>query len=173
MFSASRQRRDVNRFQMTLKKSRRIPAIAGMMARFFRPAARNNSECRADGFTLTEVLIALAILGAGMAALVAAFSDGLNRVRQSEAEMAAGALAQSLLAQAGVSMPLVAGDTSGQFDTTYSWRLHVAPYGDAKERQNWPLNPLVVAVTIGWTDGGEEKSLTLTTLRLAPAGAAR
>ena len=63
------------------------------------PRARGGER----GFTLIEVLVALTILSISLAALLAVFTQGLDRARESRNEAAARVLAQSLLAQAKTS----------------------------------------------------------------------
>ncbi len=121
-----------------------------------------------SGFTLIEVLVALTILSISLAVMLHIFSQSLDRARESQNEMAASAIAQSLLADAGPSMPLEPDDTEGKTADGFSWRLHVEPYGSADDRKAWSMDALSVSVTVGWNDGGNRRSLTLTTMRTAP-----
>jgi general secretion pathway protein I len=121
-----------------------------------------------SGFTLIEVLVALAILGISLAVLLHIFSESLDRSRESQNEMAASAIVQSLLADAGPSMSLVQGDTEGKTADGFSWRLHVEPYGSEDDRNAWTMNALSLTVTVGWKDGSETHAMTLTTMRSVP-----
>jgi general secretion pathway protein I len=121
-----------------------------------------------SGFTLIEVLVALGILGISLAVLLQIFSQSLTRARESQNEMAASAIAQSLLADAGPSMPLVLGDTEGKTTDGFFWQLHVEPYGSDADRTAWPMDALSLSVTVGWNDAGKKRSMTLTTLRAVP-----
>lgn len=121
-----------------------------------------------SGFTLIEVLVALAILGISLAVLMHVFSESLHRSRESQAEMTASTLAQSLLADVGHSVPLRPGDTKGELPNGYSWQLHIAPYGSDEDRQSWQMGALAISASVNWNDGGQTHSMTLTTLRVAP-----
>lgn len=123
-------------------------------------AARGN-----DGFTLIEVLVALVILGISLATLLHIFSESLNRARLSQTEMAASALAQSLLAGAGHTLPLRAGDTTGELPNGFTWRLHIEPYGSEDDRKSWQMGAVSISASVAWNDGGRKHSMTLTTLR--------
>jgi hypothetical protein len=47
--------------------------------------------------------------------------------------------------------------------------MHVAPYAEQKDADEWPVRALQVSVEVSWTDGGRiERKVTLDTLRLAP-----
>ncbi len=60
------------------------------------------------------------------------------------------------------------GDTEGAFSDGFHWRLKAKPYGDAVERQEWPIDAYTVSAEVSWNDGFSERSVALTTLRLAP-----
>jgi general secretion pathway protein I len=129
----------------------------------------NRQDPRAQsGFTLIEVLVALAILGISLAVLLHIFSESLHRARESQAEMTASALAQSLLADAGHSLPLRPGDTTGELPNGYSWRLHIEPYGSDEDRKSWQMGAVAISASVSWNDGGQRRSMTLTTLRAVP-----
>src|SRR5690348_6263844 len=68
---------------------------------------------QSDGFTLIEVLVSLTILSISLAVLLGVFSTGLSRAGDSESEMTAGALAQSLLNTAVAETSLRDGDQAG------------------------------------------------------------
>lgn len=65
------------------------------------------------GFTLLEVLIALAILSLALGALYQGYALSLRQEAVAEREEAATALAQSLLARVGADMPAGTGQTAG------------------------------------------------------------
>ena len=105
-----------------------------------------------EGFTLIEVLVALTILSVSLAALLAVFSNSLDRTRRSEREMVAASLTQSLLSEAGVALPLTIGDTGGTFANGMHWRLHVEPYGTPEDRDAWPVGAVIVSASTLWDD---------------------
>ncbi len=78
-----------------------------------------------DGFTLMEALVGLLILTIGMTALFSAFSGGVEGLRRSERREIAIAVAQSLMEEAGVTMPLVAGTREGRSPEGFSWHVEV------------------------------------------------
>ena len=125
---------------------------------------------RSRGFTLIEVLVALAVLALALGVLFQIFSTGLNNSRVAEAYAKATLLAQSKLASLGIEEPLGEAENTGRFDEQFGWRVDVQSHG-REERpvgQVAPLNSYEVVVTVYWGETDEERSVSLTTLRLAP-----
>jgi general secretion pathway protein I len=125
-----------------------------------------NDRRRAAGFTLIETVVALAILGLGLAVLFPVFADVLDRNFRADSQSLAASLAQSLTARLGADLPLAAGTSNGRFENGYRWELAISPYGEAEDRSAWPMAPYQVQATVLWSTGGGERSITLTTLRL-------
>ncbi len=128
------------------------------------------ADGKSQGFTLLEVIIALAILGVSLAVLLRGFGGGLDRLRRSEAEATAGALAQSLLARLGHEWPVEEGDIAGEFTNGFHWRMRTEPYGEPEDRKAWPIGAYRVWAEVSWDIGDGRRSVTLTTMRLRPQG---
>ncbi|MEI9984493.1 MAG: type II secretion system protein [Aliidongia sp.] len=126
-----------------------------------------NERPTAAGFTLIETVVAMAILGLGLAALFPVFGAVLDRNFKADSQAMAASLAQSLTARLGADLPLAPGMSSGSFGNGYRWEMEISPYGEAGDRDAWPLAPYQVLATVRWQAGGRERSMTLTTLRLA------
>lgn len=105
------------------------------------------------GFTILEVLVALAILAVALAAVLAAISGALGAATRAESLLRATLAAQSLLAGAGIETPLVPGRSSGTLPDGSGWSLEVRPFEDGV---------LMVAATIdGAGMGGRIRLVTL------------
>jgi general secretion pathway protein I len=126
------------------------------------------SSRRSGGFTLVEVLVALSILVIALGVLLKIIAISLDRTREVRDETVASSLLQSLLVQAGTSVPLTQGDSGGVFANGFIWHLHVEPYGSDNDRQAWSENAMTVVATVAWRDDGRVQSRSLTTLRIAP-----
>jgi len=122
------------------------------------------TDRNAEGFTLVELLVSLAILAIALAVLFGAIGQSLDRVRRDKDEAVAAALVQSLLARAGAEPRLAAGATDGDYSNGFHWRLIVRPYGNTDDSKAWGMSAYSVSATVSWR-GGER---TLTTLRLVP-----
>ena len=115
------------------------------------------------GFTLLEVLVALAILGLGAVALIQLSAQGLRLLKQSDAHQAAVLLADRLARE---TSPLAEGVETGSAGD-FAWERRVAPVGtpDALHPVGGPAPRLLaLTVTVRWS----RASVTLATLRAAP-----
>lgn len=126
------------------------------------------------GFTLIEVLVAFAILSLSLGVMMQLFSTGLRNVALAEQYSRATTLAESQLAAVGIEEPLSAGQQSGEFPDGYRWQVNVQPYlspeeQDAGVTELLPIVAYRVDVTVLWSEGSRERSVTLTTLRLEVA----
>lgn len=129
------------------------------------------ASTRERGFTLIEVLIALAIAGLGLAALMAAASTGLGNAKRAGQYIEATRRAQSHLALIGATTPLQPGDWSGDDGAGFSWRVRIAPPAvhAAAPGGEAASSIYTLEVTIGWQSGGTANSVTLQSQRLASA----
>ncbi len=128
------------------------------------PMAKNNR-----GFTLIEIVVALLVLSIASAVIFEGFSVGFRNARTADDFAQAVLIAQSKLAPAGVSEPLSPGVTSGEEIDKYAWTVTVDPLDVATDDSATPsqLQPFFVAVDVVWSDGGTERTVSLSTLRLA------
>ena len=128
----------------------------------------NKSANNDAGFTLLEVLVSLAILAVTTGVLLSVFSNGLRLSHKAEMESYAVMEAQSVLARLGADLPLEDGDITGQTENGFHWKLHIEPYGDARDRMAWPVKAKAVSASVFWTEGGQEKTVALDTIRIFP-----
>src|SRR3569832_1892461 len=128
---------------------------------------------RERGFTLVELLVSLAILAVALGVLFSAISSALDSTRKDRDEALAGSLVQSLLARTGTDRPLRAGEDSGVYSNGMRWRVAIAPYGSGDDAKVWRMNAFAVRATVSWSDNGNFRSNSLSTLRMAapPPGA--
>jgi general secretion pathway protein I len=125
------------------------------------------------GFTVVEVVVALTILALALGVLLNVMSNSVRQTGRAEAVAEAGSLAQSLLAKIGTELPLHDGQITGQSDHGFRWRVQIDAYGDGTNRREWPVAAHQVLAEVLWSDGLQERSLVLTTLRLGPKEATR
>jgi prepilin-type N-terminal cleavage/methylation domain-containing protein len=126
------------------------------------------------GFTLIEVLVALAIVGLAMATIAGVFSNGLVGHETAADAEAALALGEEQLALAGATAALRPGTSKGDFAGRFAWQTTISPYvdGDDVTQGAQPAGmPLLyrIAVSVAWHDGHRSRELALSTVRLGGA----
>jgi general secretion pathway protein I len=117
------------------------------------------------GFTLIEVVVALAILGIGLTVIIELFSGGLRLARTSE-EYTKGvnygrAKMEEVMSQQGMKE----GDEEGKFDETFRWqvgvkKLDILP-GEKSTEFKPPVELFQVKVNILWKSGSKERSTSI------------
>jgi general secretion pathway protein I len=124
---------------------------------------------RNRGFSLLEVLVAFSILTLSLGVLFSLFATGLRNTSIAREHSHAIALAESRLAEIGVIEPLETGVQEGAFDDQYRWYIQVTeyPWYDEPATTLQPLVPYQVKVEVTWQSLYRERSVALTTLRLA------
>lgn len=93
-------------------------------------ASRSGSQAQA-GFTLVEVLVALAVLAIGLGSVFQALSGSLGWLDRSRGDQAALALAEALLARVGHDLPLQGREVGGRTPDGLTWRVVTSPLDDA------------------------------------------
>ena len=123
----------------------------------------------ASGVTLLEVLVAFSILSVSLVLIMSIFSGGLRIAARGHEYSRAVALAESKLAAVTVVEPLTEGTDEGVFDDLYRWRTTVRTpsWWEAPDTQSL-LAPREVEIDVVWDEFGQERSVSLTTLRLVP-----
>jgi general secretion pathway protein I len=120
------------------------------------------------GFTLIEVLVATAIAGLALVALLESFSSGLSTVSRMAARDRASLLAQSLLEAVGARELLTEGVEAGQSSGGVEWQTTTRRRDDLvySDPAKILVVPYEVEVEVAWRDGRMSRSLTLHTIRL-------
>jgi general secretion pathway protein I len=129
-----------------------------------------SARARSAGFTLVEVLVALAIVGLALGAVAATFGNSLTAHETAADAEAALALAAEQLALAAASPR--PGTARGNFAGRFAWQTNVALYDDGDKTAD-PTQSLPVlyrvGVSVAWRDGRRGREVALSTLRLGPA----
>ncbi|MFT6288955.1 MAG: general secretion pathway protein I [Alcanivorax sp.] len=113
----------------------------------------------ARGFSLLEMMVAIAILGLSLGALYQSASGATRNVRMDERYAYGVELARSLLASnarvpaAGLSQQ---GETAGGF----SWRASSHPIPE-RRGGNVPASLQNIEVAVSWMDGGRPREVVL------------
>ncbi len=115
---------------------------------------------RSRGFSLLELLVALAIMSLSLGVLYRAVGGGVRTVGDMAAYNRAVAIGESLLA-AREMVPAAGINESGGWQG-YQWSLVSSPFEAAAPNQP-ALHRL--QVDVGWSDGLRQRSLSLASLR--------
>ena len=125
------------------------------------------------GFTLLEVLVSLVILAGALAVMFQVFSRTLDTSSDARARTIAAGLGQSLLARIGSEIRIKEGESSGEFDGGFRWRLRMTPYDPGHFGEMPVVHPYEIAIDVTWNDRSRVQSVHLSALRLAIDSAAR
>ena len=117
------------------------------------------------GFTLLEVLVAIALLGIAITMVLQLFSVDLRAIAASEEYVSAAAKAEAKMMEVLDDDTLT--DTSTSETTNDGYRLNVSVASIQSERTDpLPVVLMDIFVTVYWTKGANERSLSLRTMKL-------
>jgi general secretion pathway protein I len=127
---------------------------------------------RDSGFTLLEVVVALAIAALAIVGLFQAAGGGLLAVNTAGRVEEAVQRAQSHLAAVGRSAALIQGEFTDDDGGGYHWRLRARPVGtrqvaDPNGSPTASATLFDVEVAISWPGRRGERSVVLKTMRLS------
>jgi len=124
---------------------------------------------RKQGFTLIEVLVAMAILSVGIAVLIELFSGSLRLLRTSGEYTKAVNYARVKMEEMTVKPTVNEGIEEGEFDGAYRWQVDVKRVDILPARIEIDFKPPVelflVKVHVLWKSGVKERSTVLETYR--------
>jgi prepilin-type N-terminal cleavage/methylation domain-containing protein len=131
------------------------------------PAATARRYLAEEGFTLLEVVVSLAILSLSLGVIYHVLANALGNESYAETVNRARLVAQGLVARIGTDIPASAGETSGDDGHGMRWRLSRKAFLDGSNNGRAALTAIEVSAEVFWGEGRTEKSIRLTTLRLA------
>jgi general secretion pathway protein I len=118
---------------------------------------------RARGFTLLEIIVAFTILAVALVSLLQAFGTGLRGLSAAQASAGAVMIARSKLEEVGLTIPLRDGESSGETDQGYEWRVSISRIEDPDLAEVFTsfVVPYRVEVSVKGANGGAEKLVTM------------
>jgi general secretion pathway protein I len=128
-----------------------------------------------SGFSLLEVIAAIAVLAIAFAALMQVAGSAMSLTARANERTQAALRARSLLDGAFIIDPVREGSSDGRFDQTYRWQLNVSPYnvGDTPDDNTGGNASRMYRLDLDvfWGDPDHERRAHFSTLRLAGAQA--
>jgi general secretion pathway protein I len=124
----------------------------------------NNANDR--GFSLLEVIVAVALLGIGFMTIVQLFSESIRSVSLSDQYLKGTALANLQLSKLEITDFMV-DPPAGTFenDENYRWELFWEPYESPLNRVLEDIRVYKTTLRVSWQDAGKERDLQIVTLR--------
>ena len=126
--------------------------------------ARTSHGFSQRGFTLLEVIIALAILGVSFALAMELLANGVRSAKASEDYTQAVLLARQKIAEMAITTSLRGSAEQGDFGGGFRWSSEVLPL---PQEENLPARLYQVRVRVTWPSRRGGKSLDLYTMRMA------
>jgi general secretion pathway protein I len=122
------------------------------------------------GFTLVEIVVAMAVLGISLVLVIELFSGGLRLGRASEEYTLAGQLARQKMEELSLSRELKEGVEEGEFEgTSYRWQMEVKRVellpAAMETDYRPPMDLYQVQVRVLWKSGAKERATRIETFK--------
>jgi|FLOH01.1.fsa_nt_gi general secretion pathway protein I len=132
------------------------------------PAGQKSSNCRNElGFSLLEVVVALAILAGGFLTVLNLFSGSVLSVDFSGQYLKAVTLANSKINELEM-LNFRPSEYSGNFknEEGYHWEVDIAPHDSPLNDSDSGIQLQKVLLKVSWEDRGQTRNVELATLHL-------
>lgn len=119
-----------------------------------------------QGFSLLEVIVALAIMAIGFVTILQLFSGSIRAIGMSQEYLKGITLASHKINELELAN-FTTEELSGRFDdeADYSWDLNIEPYDTPLNNEKANIQVLKINLQVSWNQFGEEKNVELVTLR--------
>lgn len=122
----------------------------------------------ANGFTLLEIVVAMAIVGLGVVTLLELFSMGLRLAARSTTRTEANTYARQVMDEVLARRTLQDGSERGRAEPNRHWTLQIQPVQQSDQTltlsNDWELKEISLDMAV--MDGDRERHVELRTLRL-------
>jgi len=120
-----------------------------------------------DGFSLLEVIVALAIMAMGFVTVLQLFSGSIRSVSLSEQYLKGTTLAHSKLGELEVNNYRVA-EFEGIFpdEKNYRWQLQVSPHTSPLNSKENNIQLSEVTLNVLWEEAGKTRDIEISTLKV-------
>ena len=120
-----------------------------------------------DGFSLLEVIVALAIMAMGFVTVLQLFSGSIRSLSLSEQYLKGTTLAHSKLGELEVNNYRVT-ESEGIFpdEKNYRWQLQVSPHTSPLNSKENNIQLSEVTLNVLWEDAGKTRDIEMSTLKV-------
>jgi general secretion pathway protein I len=119
------------------------------------------------GFTLLEVLVALALLSIALVVILQLFSANMRGIAASDDYVRAVMTAESKMRELTGDEEISEKAWSETTDDGYRLDTTITP-AESDRTEDLPVSLLEISMTVHWTDGTKERAFTLKTVKLVP-----
>lgn len=133
---------------------------------------RGVNPVRARGFTLLEVMLAFVIFALSFATVLEIMAGSMQGIRRANDETEVALIAQTLMEQVGIEIPLEESEFTGEEMDRYRWQLGIYMYGSNDEdiyvQELAEMSGIAlyqVTLDIEWDAGRQERSAHFSTVR--------
>jgi general secretion pathway protein I len=121
------------------------------------------------GFTLIEVVVAMAILAVGLTVVIELFAGGLRLARVSEEYTKAVNYGRIKLEEIALKPKIEEGSQEGKFDGTFHWQIGVKKVDvlpiEKRPELKIPVELFQIQVKVIWKSGSKERSASVETYK--------
>ena len=120
-----------------------------------------------DGFSLLEVIVALAIMAMGFVTVLQLFSGSIRSVSLSEQYLKGTTLAHSKLGELEVNNYSVT-DLEGTFpdEKNYRWQLQISPHTSSLNSKENNIQLSDVTLNVLWEEAGKTRDIEISTVKV-------
>jgi len=139
-------------------------------------ASVRKSSRRAAGFTLLEVMLAFVVFALSFATVLEIMAASMRSVSRASDDTEVALLAQTLMDQVGIEIPVEEGAYSGTSMDRYNWNLGISLYDASDEPDKVGMSTAELAelsgielyrvdLDVDWESGQRERTLHFSTIQ--------
>ncbi|MEW8324350.1 MAG: type II secretion system protein [Candidatus Thiodiazotropha taylori] len=122
-----------------------------------------STKFQQQGFSLLEVLVAFTLLAVTLGVMMQTLSSNSRGLAIAAQHSHAATLAESLIAQAGVTIPLQVSSTEGVSESGYEWQLKIEE--NSLESGVYQETSFLVTAEVSWGEAATGRRYVLSSLR--------